>query len=347
MILMSKDKEVLKYDIDTGKFEILDNKLMPYQLKNCIIEKDDRISFIQNYNSIIRFLSSRILPLDRENAKKILNALGYEQTQEPSYKAKIAENCRAVSLQDTYWVKSDKESISWKDVDIMQNHLNKVLMQVALKGDSLTITGKCHTPELTTNGAYAKCWKRENKDLYLYKKGKNGESRIEVEVSNILDKTNVPHVKYLAVDRMTCKCKCMTTKNLSILPAMDFIGYCNRLGLNYKQEYLKIDKENLYKMFIIDYLISNSDRHGLNYGFYYDNNTMEIISFHPLFDHNNAFDRTLMQIDVDSLVYDKRMDELAKYAYQRCNFKIDVDKSDFLTESHYKSFMRKLKEIRK
>lgn len=346
MILMNKDKEVLKYNLETGIFDVINDSLMPYQLKGSIRQGKDRIAFIQNYQSIIRFLSSRILPLDRENAKKILNALGYEQAQDPLYKAQIAETSRAVSLQDTYWVKKDEESLTWKDVDIRQNHLNKVMMQVALKGDSLTITGRCHTPELTTNGAYAKCWKRENNDLYLYKKGKNGESRIEVEVSNLLDKSNVPHVKYLAVDRMTCKCKCMTTENLSILPAMDFISYCNRLGLDYKQEYIRIDKENLYKMFIVDYLISNSDRHGLNYGFFYDNNTMEIIGFHPLFDHNNAFDRTLMQIDVDSLVFDKKMSELAKYAYQRCNFKIEVDRNDFLTESHYKSFMRKLKEIK-
>lgn len=195
---MSKDEEVLKYDIEMGIFQIINKTLMPYQLKNCITEKEDRISYRKNYNSIIRFLSSRIVSLDRENAKKILNALGYEQSQEQSYKAKIAEDCRAVSLQDTYLVKSDNESISWKDVDIRQNHLNKMMMKVALKGDSLTITGRCHTPEITTNGAYAKCWKRENRDLYLYKKGKNGESRIEVEVSNILDRTNVPHVKYFA-----------------------------------------------------------------------------------------------------------------------------------------------------
>ena len=53
-----------------------------------------------------------------------------------------------------------------------------------------------------------------------------------------------------------------------------------------------------------------------------------------------------MQIDVDSLVFDNKMGELAKYAYQRCNFKIEVDRNDFLTESHYKSFIRKLKEIK-
>lgn len=120
-------------------------------------------------------MSSRILPLDCKNAKKILNALGYEQAKDPIYKASIAENCRAVSLQDSYWVKQDDESITWKDVDIRQNHLNRVMMQIVLQGDSLTISGKILTPELTTQGAYAKCWKRENNALYLYKQADNGE----------------------------------------------------------------------------------------------------------------------------------------------------------------------------
>ena len=172
MILMNKDKEVLKYNLETGIFDVINDSLMPYQLKGRIRQGKDRIAFIQNYQSIIRYLSSRILPLDRENAKKILNALGYEQAQDPLYKAQIAETSRAVLLQDTYWVKKDEESLTWKDVDIRQNHLNKVMMQVALKGDSLTITGRCHIPELTTNGAYAKCWKRENRDLYIYKRKK-------------------------------------------------------------------------------------------------------------------------------------------------------------------------------
>lgn len=102
----------------------------------------------------------------------------------------------------------------------------------------------------------------------------------------------------------------MTTENISILPSMNFIGYCNRLGIDYKRQFLRIDKENLYKMLIVDYLISNSDRH---YGFYYNADTMEILGFHPLFDHNNAFDRTLMYEDAGSLVFDKSMRELAIY----------------------------------
>lgn len=58
---------------------------------------------------------------------------------------------------------------------------------------------------------------------------------------------------------------------------------------------MRIDADSIYKVFIIDYLISNRDRHGGNWGFFYNCNTMEILGCHPLFDHNNAFDRALMQ----------------------------------------------------
>lgn len=39
------------------------------------------------------------------------------------------------------------------------------------------------------------------------------------------------------------------------------------------------------EMWIVDFLISNRDRHGQNWGFYYDTETMEILGCRPLFDH--------------------------------------------------------------
>lgn len=60
------------------------------------------------------------------------------------------------------------------------------------------------------------------------------------------------------------------------------------------QTVLSIDAESIYQMCIVDYLISNSDRHGKNWGFYVNNDTGKIVSCHPLFDHNNAFDEEQM-----------------------------------------------------
>lgn len=46
---MNKDKEVLKYNLETGIFDVINDSLMPYQLKGSIRQGKDRIAFIQNY----------------------------------------------------------------------------------------------------------------------------------------------------------------------------------------------------------------------------------------------------------------------------------------------------------
>lgn len=46
---MNKDKEVLKYNLETGIFDVINDSLMPYQLKGRIRHGKDRIAFIQNY----------------------------------------------------------------------------------------------------------------------------------------------------------------------------------------------------------------------------------------------------------------------------------------------------------
>lgn len=368
-LLMNKNTIVMKINFNEGIYDVLDEKLIPFQLKGKIrpvkqiesnMTKYDLsqifIAAQKNYSAITGFLSSRVLPLTRENAKKIYNLFGFSQAQDEISKCKIAILCRAVSLQDNYWVKLENDKTEWKDVDLRTNHLNEIVAQVSLHGSSLTLQGKETTPELNGQGAYAKAWKRENGKLYLHKVGSNGkddESRIEVMVSHILDNCNVNHLKYEAAEsngRYTCKCECMTTDNLSILTGMDFISYCNVNGLNPDKEIMKIDSESIYKMWIVDYLTSNSDRHGMNWGFYYNADTMEILGCHPLFDHNNAFDKELMKNKNADYVYDKRMTmrQAAMLAMGKVDFHFfkPFTKKDFLTNEQYNSFMEKARELK-
>lgn len=368
MLLMMRDTPVMRINLEAGEYNVLNEVLIPYQIKgrlrfyewnDCV---DNRYNITQMsiamqncYGAIISFLSRRVLSLDRENSKKILNALRLEQTQDPIYRAKIALTCRAVSLQDNYWIKLEDDKVSWKDVNLRCNSLSNTVAQVALHGTSLTVQGKVTTPELTTHGAYAKCWKRLEGDLYLFKAGYRGssESKIEVEVSDILDKCNVNHLRYISAkseDLYCCKCKCMTTEDVSMLSGLDFAGYCSTQGLDYLQEAIKIDKDAMYKMFIIDYLISNPDRHGGNWGFFYNCNTMRIIRCHPLYDHNNAFDRTLMQDSeggMSKFFEGKTRRQVALKAIDEVDFHFteSITRDDFIVESHYNSFKRKAKAL--
>ena len=367
--IMCKNEPVLHFDLDEGIYEIKNDSLLPYQLRGRLrpiqelkgnsskyeINEVAR-NIAHNNTTIERYFSQRVLPLTRENAKKIYNLFGYSQIQDDHSRALIALECRSVSLQDAYWVKDDREEKKWKEVDIRSNPLNEVVAQVSLHGDSLTLQGReAHTPELNGQGAYAKAWKREPSGLFLYKLGANGsdrESKIEVMVSKLLDKTNVSHVHYYDAEsngRYACKCKCMTTEDKSILPAMDYYSYCSVNGIDFKQSIMQIDADNIYKMWIVDYLTSNSDRHDMNWGFFYDTNTMNIIGCHPLFDHNNAFDEKLMQNKDAEYVFDKTMSmkEAAQFAMKKVDFHFTeaIKREDFVETDQYDSFRSRAEDL--
>lgn len=371
MQLMMKDKIVMNINIDEGLYEIVDENLLPFTMQNKIdkpLPKKDnytryemtqqRIIDIHNSAALISFLAHRILPITRENAKKIYNLFGFSQLQDEISKSKIALVCRALSLQDNYWVKLENDNTMWKNVCLRNVSLSEAVAQVSLHGSSFTLTNKkdeaLRTPELTGQGAYAKAWVREPDGLYLYKRGANGtmESKIEVMVSNLLDNCNVNHLKYEAGEsngEYICKCKCMTDDTISILSGEDFYTWCTVQGLDSHKEALKIDPESIYKMWIVDYLIANNDRHGLNWGFFYNCDTMEILGCHPLYDHNNSFDIALMQDENKGYLYDDSMTmkEAAMKAMKEVDFHFyrAPVREDFLTDRQYKIYMKRAEEL--
>lgn len=371
MLLMMKDKVVMKINLDSSLFEVVDEKLLPFTMQNKLRHVPDftevkskyddtqrQIAIRKNNDALLSFLSFRILPITRENAKKIYNLFGFAQLQDEISKSKIALVCRALSLQDNYWVKMDGDTATWNNVCLRNVSLSEAVAQVSLHGSSLTLTNKMdeamRTPELTGQGAYAKAWVREQDGLYLYKRGANGitESKIEVMVSNLLDNCNVNHLKYEAGEsngEYICKCKCMTDDTISILSGMDFDTWCTVRGVDSHKEALKIDPEAIYKMWIVDYLISNRDRHGLNWGFFYNCDTMQILGCHPLYDHNNSFDTALMQDEDAGYLYDDTMTmkQAAIEAMKHVDFHFyrKPVRSDFMTERQYQSFTRRANQL--
>lgn len=369
--LMMKDTVVLEFDFDNAVYDVKCENLLPFDLRNRIQQVGElpypatkyevtqmMLKQRKNYEAVIWFLSNRVLPITRENAKKVYALFNYEQVQGEIAKAKIAIACRALSLQDNYWLRTASSQTSWNEVNLRNRSLSEAVAQVSLHGTSFTLTNKkeeaTRTPELTGQGSYAKAWVREPDGLYLYKRGSNGvmESKIEVMVSNLLDNCNVDHLKYEAAEsngEYVCKCKCMTDSTVSILSGMDFDAYCNRLGINSREEALRIDPDGIYRMWIVDYLISNRDRHGLNWGFFYNCDTMEILGCHPLYDHNNSFDIAFMQDKNAEYLYDNRMTmrEAAEIALRKVDFHFyrGFTREDFLTERQYKSFTERASEL--
>lgn len=364
--IMMKDTEVMRVDFDAFQYDVIQENLLPYPLRGKLREmpKSDApmspagmtqwmVAARKNEEAVVSWLSGRVLLLSRANAKWIYNLCHFEQVGTDEQKIQIAIACRAVSVLDAYWLKfEDDGEIFWEQMDVKQNPLNEIIAQVALHGKSLTLQGSLVTPELTTNGAYAKAWRRHGDGrLWLYKLGANGstESRIEVMCSGLLDKMNVEHVHYEAGEdegKYVCMCPCMTTENTAVLTGMEFISYCNVNGVDAEKKMFEIDGESIYKMWIVDFLISNRDRHGQNWGFFYDMETMEILGCHPLFDHNNAFDIDFMRdMDAPSQFGEMTLQKAARMAMKKVEFHFTapITRKDFITDRQYKSFVERAK----
>ena len=365
LVIMCGNAEVLNINMDEGDINIVNEFLLPFRLKNTFkfhkrtgnAEKD--FKYIYKYNTdnkqaILNWLASRTLLLSRTNAKKLYQAFRLEQLQDEVSRAKLAISCRALSILDNYWVKLDIDSTTWDMVNLRCNSINQAVAQVALHGTSLSLQGSLVSPEFTTNGAYAKAWRRDDDgSLWLYKlNDMQSTAKVEVMVSNILDCTNVNHCHYEArkdMGKYVCACPAMTSDEISIADGLTFVGYCNRIGIN-PDEYLREhDKDNYYSMFIIDYLIANPDRHGQNWGIAYNSETMEILGLHPLFDHNNAFDKDVMNDEeYKSHFLDNTLKQNAIMAIRNgCNFKFTkpITRDIFLTSKQYDCFMHRLSQL--
>lgn len=231
------------------------------------------------YNLGICGLFLRHVPLSRKNAKWLLNVLNFTQGSDKLTTLK----CRGLTVTDGYWLKINPTD-KWEDLNLYDNSFAEILDDVALNGRSsvkrFTLQGELKTPECTTDGTYAKCWVREPDGIYLYKTG-DGFKEVEAEVisSSVANKLNLLHVCYTFAERKgrtCCKCKLMSSKEVSIVPYNDVATLYTFLNgksidsiysIEKVVEYGNGYKLDFYNMLLFDALVGNIDRHGRNWGF--------------------------------------------------------------------------------
>lgn len=363
--IMFEDTPVLEVNFDAGIYNVLNEKQLPFSLKNAIrsypikesYDKYDlsqiRVADNANRELIIMWLSHRTLILSQHYAKKLFQAYRLPQRDDDISRAKLSIVCKSLSILDNYWIRPEGFNMSWSDINLRHNSLHKAIAQIQLHGKSLTLNGKPDSLAFSTNGAYAKAWHRdEDRTLWLYKAAdRNSEDRIEVMCSNILDRCNVAHCHYeerFDDDLRVCACPSMTSDKISIMDGDAFDSYCKHHNLDTESELQRIDHDGYWKMMIVDYLLSNPDRHTQNWGLYYNPNSTEILGLHPLFDHNNAFDIDVMSnVDYQSHFRDSTLKQNALYAMKQVDFHFTatITRDLFITERHYKSFMSKASEL--
>lgn len=354
MQLLLKDVPLLDIQ-ENGACTILDFDRLPFALRK------ENVSFID----FIEWVSNRALSIDRSFAKEILNALRLSQTNRYA----VCKACRGLSLEDAYWIRQEDDQKTWDEVSLFRHPLSLYITEIALSGTNVHDSieelekRKIHTPELTTLGASAKGWIRQDGKLFLHKIGK-----YEIPADQILNMLDIPHIHYYissekeirsylteerrqwieSVGNVMVNAELFTSEDISMVTFEEFQIFCENYGLDAYAEAEKIDREFYLKMQIADYLLNNNDRHEQNWGFFMENATGKLTGFCPLFDHDHAF------AQYDHIMSQTRKEEMTLYesaaAAQKelgmdLNGIEDMEIPEFLTEEQWNGVLERKRMI--
>lgn len=295
LVLMCKDKVVCYYN--KGVVKIVDR--LPYGLY--LTEDDDLDSRVNNVTNFQSWCSRRMLTLDREHAKAILNSVGLRQAITDVDRMQISLQYKCLSLLDCYWVKAENDRAVWRDINLFQHSLNEAV-PVSLQGKSLTLENiRCISQDIATNGVAPKAWVRTDLGVYLYKGdvGNNSVKR-EVEACKIVRSLAIANTVRYTVEEYDNKpvssCKLYTDESTSIVSLEDFITTHD------VDESLYVDLE---KIILSAYILGDSDRHCGNVFLEYNPDTNSLC-VGPMLDFNHVFESEDSLSTISLLVWNIR-----------------------------------------
>ena len=276
-----------------GTCTIYSSEMMPYNLyleEEC---EDDIDIRIQNLDNFYYWCASRVLTLDRQYAKEILNSIGATQSSTDRERAQIALSYHCLSLMDIYWTREETEETEFAEINLFENHLEKAFVDVTLRGKQMTIQNSyLIADDLGTQGCYPKAWIRKKDGFCLMKDGGLEAVERELLASRICRCFRVNQVLYeedFYDGQKVSVSKIITSLNESIVSMEHFEIYALNHDMDKMEYILKLDGYSYYMMNILDYLIGNTDRHWGNWGMLIDNKTNQPIRLYDLMDFNKAF----------------------------------------------------------
>lgn len=275
MILRHRDRELLRFEwtgargVRVISVNEAERRFLPIDMAGVATDE-----------SLWKWLMRRVAPISRTNIQDLL----LKQGLDPRDTRHILELCRALSLNDVYWIAGDKSRKTWKEVNLYDNTFSKAISYLALTGEgSVPGQGWRSSPEYTTDGNLAKCWRRVGDEVRLYKSGTKGavnagfEPYSEFYAAQIAEALELPHAKYQLEKfkgKLCCTSPLFTSDRYSFVPA-------KRMA----DRFDPIDDPRFADIFFFDALIFNTDRHMGNFGYLVDNDTNEIVGAAPIFDN--------------------------------------------------------------
>ena len=278
MILKHRDRELLRFEwVEPQGVRVLsvnesERKFLPLEMKG-----------VADDESLWSWLRHRTVPKHRNYIQQMLGNIGIVRMDTRS----IIEICKGLSLNDVYWVVADNFKGAWAECNLYDNEFSKTLAVMAftggIRGEFVVGRDSSTSPEFTTNGMLAKCWRRIDGQVSLYKSGTEGaantgfEPYSEFYASQIAEALGLSHVEYglgKFKGRLCSTCPLFTSEKLGFVPAGRIVSRDEALH-----------DTRFANIFFFDAIIFNTDRHMGNFGYLIDNDTNEIVGAAPIFDN--------------------------------------------------------------
>jgi len=207
----------------------------------------------------------------------------------------------AASLVDTYWVREESETLTWRDVSLYRNSFDETLSKLAFFGPDIPGSPFTATaPELTTDGQYPKCFTRKgNNEIYLHKAGFSRDEASNAglepygecmasELAQMICSRAVPYTLDSIYGVRVSSCKLFTSEEYGHVPMARILDCRSHLDRILKYYAGLGAEEECRQMFVLDSITFNEDRHFGNFGVLVQNDTQEPITIAPVFDMNRA-----------------------------------------------------------
>lgn len=251
------------------------------------------------YRDITSFLEYRKAPKHRKHIQDIFERYGCDDLED------FLLVTHALSLNDTFWVREKGSGVTWTDVSLYTNTFNEIISQAAFDGTISETDLSSTSPEFGTDGYYAKCWVREDADVYLYK---SGSSHLEIEplseyLASQLAAELCPQAVQYDMDyyhgKLISKCRLFTSQSIGLAKAGAVFRGREQTIPEMLEYFTGIGSGDAFRrMCVLDAVIMNPDRHYGNFGVLFDTASMQVLGMAPVFDHNRSL---FPELDSDQL----------------------------------------------
>jgi hypothetical protein len=279
--LMNKDETVLQFHIEETAIRTKE------------FVEDSRLNEVLpiGFTTINEWIANRQAPKHREHMEKLLRACGCYDLDG------FIRVTRALSLNDTFWVKPIDSNLKWSEVSLYTNEFNETIARLAFEGGLYGEQFSSTSPEFGTSGAYAKCWVRDDNGIYLLKRGSEGTRNAGLEpysefysaqIAKLICKSYVDYELVIQHGKLASKCKLFTDEYNGFAPISRLVPPRTQDSVIFNFMENNGFGEDFRRMVVLDALILNTDRHRGNYGIMFDTTTMELKTMAPVFDNNQS-----------------------------------------------------------